>query len=337
MLKKGESVYIIAGGVTMIEKERMIHIFKTMNKIRKFEEKALQLFEQNKLRGSVHLCIGQEAIPATVCSLLRDVDYITSTHRGHGDCIAKGAELGRAMAELMGKATGYCKGRGGSMHIADFTKGNLGANAIVGGGLPIAVGGALAAKLKGTDQVAVAFFGDGASNIGTFHESLNLASVWKLPVIFVCVNNLYGISCHVSESTSVVDIGTSRAQGYNMPGYSIDGNDVITINDVMEKAIARAKAGEGPSLVECKTYRWFGHWTGDPQVYRTRQEVEDWKQKCPIKRFKEYLITNNILTNAECVEIEEDAFNQVEAATKFALESPEPDTSKVMEDVFCEN
>ena len=155
----------------MIEKERMIHIFKTMNKIRKFEEKALQLFEQNKLRGSVHLCIGQEAIPATVCSLLRDVDYITSTHRGHGDCIAKGAELGRAMAELMGKATGYCKGRGGSMHIADFTKGNLGANAIVGGGLPIAVGGALAAKLKGTDQVAVAFFGDGASNIGTFHES----------------------------------------------------------------------------------------------------------------------------------------------------------------------
>ncbi|KJS50547.1 thiamine pyrophosphate-dependent dehydrogenase E1 component subunit alpha [Desulfosporosinus sp. BICA1-9] len=321
----------------MLEKERMISIFKTMNNIRKFEEKAYQLFEQNKLRGSVHLCIGQEAIPATVCSLLRDEDYITSTHRGHGHCIAKGAELGKAMAELMGKATGYCKGRGGSMHIADLTKGNLGANAIVGGGLPIAVGGALAAKLKGTDQVAVSFFGEGASNEGTFHEAINLASVWKLPVIFICENNLYGISCHASESTSVVDIGTSRASGYNIPGYSADGNDVLTINDLVEKAIARAKAGEGPTLIELKTYRWLGHWTGDPQVYRSKEEVEEWKQKCPIKRFKEYLINNQVLTSAECDEIETDALNQVEAATKFALESPEPDPATVMEDVFCEN
>lgn len=321
----------------MIEEERMVSIFKTMNNIRKFEEKAYQLFEQNKLRGSVHLCIGQEAIPATVCSLLRDVDYITSTHRGHGDCIAKGAELGKTMAELMGKTTGYCKGRGGSMHIADLTKGNLGANAIVGGGLPIAVGGALAAKLKGTDQVAVAFFGDGASNIGTFHESLNLASVWKLPVIFVCENNQYGISCHVSESTSVVDIGISRAPGYDMPGYSADGNDVIAINEIVEKAIARAKAGEGPSLIEFKTYRWLGHWTGDPQVYRSKEEVKEWKKKCPIKRFKEYLIGNNIMTIAECEKIEQDAFDQVEAAAKFALESPEPDPENVMEDVYSES
>lgn len=321
----------------MIEKGRMVTIFKTMNNIRKFEEKAYQLFEENKLRGSVHLCVGQEAIPATVCSLLRDVDYITSTHRGHGDCIAKGADLGKAMAELMGKATGYCKGKGGSMHIADFTKGNLGANAIVGGGLPIAVGGALAAKLKGTDQVAVAFFGDGASNIGTFHESLNLASLWKLPVLFICENNLYGISCNVKESTSVADIGTSRAPGYNMPGYSADGNDVIIINDIVEKAIARAKAGEGPSLIEFKTYRWFGHWTGDPQVYRTKAEVEEWKNKCPIKRFREYLIQNGVLTDAECEQIKLDSIEQVEAAAKYALESPEPDPATVMEDVFCEN
>lgn len=320
----------------MLEKERSISIFKTMNNIRKFEEKALQLFEQNKLRGSVHLYIGQEAIASTVCSLLRDVDYITSTHRGHGHCIAKGAELGKAMAELMGKATGYCKGRGGSMHIADLTKGNLGANAIVGGGLPIAVGGALAARLKGTDQVAVAFFGDGASNIGSFHEAINLASVWKLPVIFVCENNQYGISCHVSESTSVTDIGASRASAYNIPGFSADGNDVITINDIVEKAVARAKAGEGPTLIEFKTYRWYGHWTGDPQVYRTKEEVDEWKKKCPIKRFKEYLINNKILTAEECDAIEQDAFSRVEEAARFALESPEPDTAAVMEDVFCE-
>ena len=321
----------------MMENERLVKIFKTMNRIRKFEEKALHMFEQNILRGSVHLCIGQEAIPATVCSLLRDEDYITSTHRGHGHCIAKGAELGKAMAELMGKATGYCKGKGGSMHIADLTKGNLGANAIVGGGLPIAVGGALAAQLNGTDQVAVAFFGDGASNIGTFHESLNLAAVWKLPVIFVCENNLYGISCHVSESTSVVDIGTSRAKAYDIPGFTIDGNDVMAINNTVEAAIARAKAGEGPTLIECKTYRWYGHWTGDPQVYRSRDEVEEWKLKCPIKRLREYLISQKILTEDACNEIEQDAFDEVEAAAKFALESPEPDPAKVLEDVYFED
>ena len=321
----------------MKKNERFIKIYTTMNRIRKFEEKALHLFEQDALRGSVHLCIGQEAIPSTVCSLLRDEDYITSTHRGHGHSIAKGAELGKAMAELMGKATGYCKGRGGSMHIADLTKGNLGANAIVGGGLPIAVGGALAAHLKGTDQVAVAFFGDGASNIGTFHESMNLAAVWKLPVIFVCENNQYGISCHVSDSTSVEDIGTSRAAAYGIPGFSIDGNDVLAINEAVEGAIARAKAGMGPTLIECKTYRWYGHWTGDPQVYRSREEVEAWKLKDPIKRFREYLNSQKILTEKECEKIEQDAFDEVEAAAKFSLESPEPDPAYVMDDVYFEN
>ena len=321
----------------MMENERLISIYKKMNEIRKFEEKALQLFEQNILRGSVHLCIGQEAIASTVCSLLRDEDYITSTHRGHGHCIAKGAELGKAMAELMGKATGYCKGKGGSMHIADLTKGNLGANAIVGGGIPIAVGGALAAQLKGTDQVAVSFFGDGASNQGTFHEGLNLASVWKLPVIFVCENNGYGISCPVSESTSVVNIGTDRAIAYNMPGYSVDGNDVFVIDEVMQKAIKRAKDGEGPTLIEFKTYRWYGHWTGDPQVYRTKEEVDEWKKKCPIQRLRDYLISNNVLSEKACEKIENEVFEMVEAAAKFAIDSPEPDTSTVMEDVFYEN
>jgi len=318
-----------------MDKNRALWIYATMNRIRKFEEKALSLFESNLLRGSVHLCIGQEAIAPTVCSHLRDTDYITSTHRGHGHCIAKGADLGKAMAELMGKATGYCKGKGGSMHIADLTKGNLGANAIVGAGIPIAAGGALAAKLRGTDQVAVSFFGDGASNQGVFHEGLNLASVWKLPVIFVCENNGFGISVPVRQSTSVKDIGV-RGTAYDMPGYVVDGNDVLAVDEAIEKAIARAKAGEGPSLIECKTYRWYGHWTGDPQIYRTREEVEEWKKKCPIKRFKEYILKNEFATENQLDALEQEAFELVEAAAKFAVESPEPDPATVMEDVYCE-
>jgi pyruvate dehydrogenase E1 component alpha subunit len=318
----------------MIEKERLIWIYETMNKIRKFEEKALNLFESNKLRGSVHLYIGEEAIATTVCSLLKDADYITSTHRGHGHCIAKGAELGKAMAELMGKATGYCKGRGGSMHIADFTKGNLGANAIVGGGIPVAVGGGLAAYMKGTGQVAVSFFGDGASNQGTFHEGINLAALWKLPVIFICENNGFGISVPLKESTSVENI-SDRAKGYGIPGYTVDGNDVFAIYDAVEKAVKRARAGEGPTLIECKTYRWLGHWTGDPQVYRTREEIEEWKKKCPIKRLREYILKNKLLTEEEINKIEQDTQAQVDEATEFALNSPEPDPATVLEDVFC--
>lgn len=318
-----------------MEKQRAQWIYKTMNEIRKFEEKALQLFENDSLRGSVHLCIGQEAIAATVCSHLRDNDYITSTHRGHGHCIAKGADLGKAMAELMGKATGYCKGKGGSMHIADLEKGNLGANAIVGGGIPIAVGGALSANMRGTDQVAVTFFGDGASNEGVFHESLNLASLWKLPVIFICENNGYGISVPVRQSTSVKDIGI-RGESYNMPGYSVDGNDVLAVDEVVQKAIATAKAGEGPTLIEFKTYRWQGHWTGDPQVYRTREEVESWKEKCPIKHFRKYLEEQKIFSAKELDAIEVQAHEDVETATQFALDSPEPDPARVMEDVFTD-
>jgi len=320
----------------MIEKERMVKIYKTMNDIRGFELKAYSFFEENKLRGSVHLYVGEEAVASTVCSLLRDEDYIASTHRGHGHCIAKGAELGKSMAELMGKSTGYCKGRSGSMHIADFIKGNLGANAIVGGGIPIAVGAALAAHLKGTDQIAVSFFGDGASNEGTCHEAMNLAGVWKLPVIFVCENNGYGISVPLRESTSVEDISI-RAAGYGMQGYTVDGNDVFAIDEAMQQSIKTAKEGGGPSLIECKTYRWFGHWTGDPQNYRTREEVEEWKKKCPIKRLREYMIANLILSENEIARIEKKSQEEVEAAAKFALESPEPDPATVLDDVFFEN
>jgi len=318
----------------VISKEKKRWIYQTMNQIRWFELKAQSLFEQNKLRGSVHLYAGEEAVAAGVCALLRDEDYITSTHRGHGHCIAKGARLDFAMAELMGKATGYCKGRSGSMHIADFTKGNLGANAIVGGGIPIATGAALAAKLKGTDQVAVSFFGDGASNEGTFHESLNMAAVWKLPIVFVCENNGFGISVPVSQSTSVENISV-RSVGYNMPGITVDGNDVYAVYEAAEAAISRAKAGDGPTLIECKTYRHLGHWTGDPQVYRSKSEVDDWKEnKDPIKKFREKLIEEGTFTADELDAIEHAAIKEADEAAEFAIQSPEPDPAHVMDDVF---
>ena len=316
-----------------ISKERQLWIYRVMNEIRYFEDKAYEFFLENKLRGSVHLYTGEEAVAATVCSLLGDEDYITSTHRGHGHGIAKSGDLKAAMAELMGKETGFCKGRGGSMHIADLKKGNLGANAIVGGGIPIATGGALAQDYLGKKNVTVAFFGDGASNQGTFHESLNLASVWKLPAIFICENNGFGISVPVRQSTSVKDVSV-RAKGYDMPGITVDGNDVYAINEAIEKAIKHAKAGKGPTLIEAKTYRWRGHWTGDPEVYRTKDDVKEWMEKCPIKRMKAKMIEDKIATEKELNAIEEKAKADVEEAAQFALDSPEPDPKTVMDNVY---
>lgn len=318
----------------MISREKQEWIYKTMNQIRYFELKAQSLFEQNMLRGSVHLYAGQEAVAAGVIAHLTDDDYITSTHRGHGHCIGKGATLDRSMAELMGKATGYCKGRSGSMHIADFEKGNLGANAIVGGGIPIATGAALASKLRGDDRVSVSFFGDGASNEGTFHESLNFASIWDLPVIFVCENNGFGISVPVEQSTSVEDISV-RAKAYNIPGVTVDGNDVYAVYEAAEEAINRAKAGQGPTLIECKTYRHLGHWTGDPQVYRTREDVEWWMEnKDPIKLMREKILDNKVMTSEELDAIEEEAKLEADHAAEYAINSPEPDPAHVMDDVF---
>ena len=262
----------------MIERERAEFIYRTMNRIRQFELCANRLFEENKLRGSVHVCLGEEATPATVCSHLTDQDYIGSTHRGHGHCIAKGATLKNSMAELMGRETGYCRGRGGSMHISDITKGNLGANAIVGGSIPISAGAALACKYQNNGHVAVSFFGDGATNEGTFHETLNMASLWKLPVIFVCENNGYGISTPMWQSVSVGRI-SERAKAYGIPGVTVDGDDVEAIDEAFAEALERAKAGEGPTLLECVTHRWFGHWLGDPQVYRTAEEINSWKSE----------------------------------------------------------
>lgn len=317
------------------DKQLLLNIYTVMNQIRRFEDAAFKLFQENKLRGSVHLYTGEEAIAASCIALLRESDYITSTHRGHGHGIAKSGDLKKAMAELMGKETGFCKGRGGSMHIADLSKGNLGANAIVGGGLPIAVGGALAHKMKGTDGVCATFFGDGASNQGTFHESLNLASVWKLPVIFICENNGFGISVPVAQSTSVKDIGV-RAVSYDMPGHTVDGNDVIALLDVFGAAIQRARAGDGPTLVECKTYRWRGHWTGDPEVYRTREDVAAWMERDPIKRLREYLLQSKLAEAGELDAIDKKTQREVDEAVEFAVNSPEPDPATVLENVFCE-
>jgi pyruvate dehydrogenase E1 component alpha subunit len=316
-------------------KELLLDIYLVMKQIRLFEETSFRFFQENKLRGSVHLCIGQEAISASVIGLLNDGDYITSTHRGHGHGIAKSRDLKSAFSELMGKDTGFCHGRGGSMHICDLAKGNLGANAIVGGGIPIAVGGALAQKMRKTDHITVSFFGDGASNQGTFHESLNLASVWKLPVVFVCENNQFAISVPVSQSTSVKDIA-DRAVGYAMLGKVVDGNDVIAILDAFSECKERAKRGEGPSLIEAKTYRWKGHWTGDPEVYRTKEEVAAWMEKCPIKRFRKYLLDNSIATEDELSAVDKQAQEEVDEAAQFALNAPEPDPAHVMDGMYVE-
>ncbi|MDR1970940.1 MAG: thiamine pyrophosphate-dependent dehydrogenase E1 component subunit alpha [Treponema sp.] len=316
-------------------RELLLDIYQIMKQIRLFEETAFRFFQENKLRGSVHLCIGQEAICSSIIALLNEDDYITSTHRGHGHGIAKSRDLKSAFSELMGKETGFCRGRGGSMHICDLARGNLGANAIVGGGLPIAVGGALAQKMRKTNRVTVSFFGDGASNQGTFHESLNLASVWKLPCIFVCENNGFGISVPVSQSTSVKDIA-DRAASYAMPGYVVDGNDVIAVLEIFSKCLDRARKGEGPSLIEAKTYRWKGHWTGDPEVYRTREEVAAWMEKCPIKRLRAYLLDNKLAGENELNAIDDRAREEVAEAAQFALDAPEPDPARVMEGMYVE-
>ena len=314
--------------------EKMIEMLATMVKIREFETKVQEFFAAGKIPGFVHLYIGEEAVATGTCAALTDKDYITSTHRGHGHLIAKGGDLKRMMAELFGRKTGYCKGKGGSMHIADVELGILGANGIVGGGGPIANGAALAAKYKGLDTVAACFFGDGASNQGTTQEALNLASAWQLPVIFVNENNGYGISCPTCKSMAVTDIA-DRAAAYDIPGVVVDGNDVLAVFEAVSEAVKRARAGEGPSLVECKTYRWRGHFEGDVCVYRDDSELEDWKKKDPIKRFQEKLLAEGILTQEQLDQLRQKIGKDLEEAIKFAEESPLPDPSEVYEDVYA--
>lgn len=327
-------------GKNMLTNESLLSIYETMVRIRKFEQKATELFQKGLITGSMHLYIGEEAIAATACSLLRRDDFITSTHRGHGHCIAKGGKTDRMMAELLGKSTGYCKGKGGSMHIADFETGNLGANGMVGGGFTIAVGSGITSKImKKNDSVTVCFFGEGASNEGTFHESLNLAAVWKLPVVFVCENNLYQVFTSAAESCSVEDISV-RAAAYGIPGITVDGNDVFALEPVLASAIGRARKGDGPSLIEAKTYRWEGHYTGDGYAsggYRTQEEINLWKGKDPIRRMKEHLREKAIASDAEIEKIDRAIERELEDAAAYAMGSPEPDAEELTRDVFYEN
>ena len=317
-----------------LPKENLIIMYRKMLEIRFFEEKVFELYGQNLVPGTIHLYAGEEAVAVGVCSVLNKGDYITSTHRGHGHCIAKGADLKRTMAEILGKETGYCKGKGGSMHIADFSIGMLGATAVVGAGLPIAVGAALSAKLRKTDQVVACFFGEGASNQGTFHESINMASAWKLPVIFVCENNLYAMGTRQSRIMNIENI-SDRAPSYGIPGVSVDGNDVLAVYEAAQVATERARRGEGPTLIECKTYRHKGHSRVDPAKYRPREEVEEWLRKDPIKRLRSKLIQTNISTEAELQEIEKKVSNAIEDAVKFAVESPYPAPEEALEDVYA--
>ena len=319
-----------------LDQNLLLKMYQGMVTIRSFEEKAIELFEHNFIRGNIHSCIGQEAVSAGVCSALRRDDYMVNTHRGHGNCIAKGADLRLMMAELLGKSTGYCKGKGGSMHIADFEGGNLGANGIVGGGIPIAVGAGISIQNRGTDQVVACFFGDGATNQGTFHESLNLAALWKLPVIFVCENNQYALSTPIREAISISRI-SERAAAYGIAGMSIDGNDIVEVFLKTEEAVQRARGGEGPTLLDCVTYRFFGHFTGDPGrgiTYRSKEEMDQWLNRCPIKQFKERLIQEKIMTEETGKAIEVNVKASIEEAVQFAKESPSPSPEEAIQDLF---
>ncbi len=316
-----------------IGKDTLLSLYRTMIKIRVFESRVSELFAQGKLPGFIHLYIGEEAVATGVCAHLSDGDYITSTHRGHGHLIAKGGDLKLMMAELYGKRTGYCKGKGGSMHIADVDLGILGANGIVGGGPPIATGAGFAIKYRGDDNVVVCFFGDGASNQGTTHEGMNMASIWKLPVVFVCENNFYGISLSQAEHQSIADIA-DRAAGYDIPGVVVDGNDVMAVYEATAEAVKRARAGHGPSLIECKTYRHRGHFEGDPTVYRSKEELEAWMKKDPIPRLEASLKRVGVLDDAQIAAIRKEMADQVDESVVFAEDSPWPEPSELLEDIY---
>jgi len=315
-------------------KEFMEKLYETMATIRIFETKVEEKFLAGEIPGFVHLYIGEEAIAAGVMANLTREDYIQSTHRGHGHTIAKGADLKRMMAEIFGKREGCCKGKGGSMHIADFSVGMLGANGVVGGGFTLATGAAWAAKMQGKDSVAVVFFGDGASNRGTFHEAANMASVWKIPVLFVCENNQYASTTPYRTTTSVDDIA-DRAAGYGMPGVVVDGNDVFAVYEAAKPLVERARKGEGPALLECKTYRVKGHFVGDPEKYRTKEEVQAvCKSNDPLDRFECAVTGHKLLSKDDLETIKAKAQKAVEEAVEFARSAPEPEPSELFADVY---
>ncbi|SBV95955.1 Acetoin:2,6-dichlorophenolindophenol oxidoreductase subunit alpha [uncultured delta proteobacterium] len=303
--------------------------YTVMYRARRFEEEVFEFYKRGLMPGLAHLYLGEEAIAAGACGALNDSDYIGSTHRGHGHLVARGADLGRMMAEILGKAAGYSKGKGGSMHIMAMDKGILGANGIVGGGIPIALGAAYSSKMQQNGKVTISFFGDSASNEGTFHESLNMAAAWDLPIVFIIENNLYGISVDIRRVTKEHQL-SKRAVGYGIPGVTIDGNDVFTVYEETQKAVDRARKGQGPTLIECLTYRWQGHHVGDPGVYRADKEVADWRSKEPIGKLE----ARKLLSQKEIDDIRAKVDVEIAAACKFAEDSPYPDIAEAYTDVF---
>lgn len=318
-----------------IEKERLKEMYLTMRRIRVFETEANRLYAETKIPGFGHLYAGEEAIATAVCACLRKDDYITSTHRGHGHLIAKGGNINRMMAELFAREDGYCKGKGGSMHIASIDLGILGANGIVGAGQCISVGAGLTIQVRKTDQVCICFFGDASTNQGTFHESLNLASVWHLPVVFVCENNFYGISVPQSRHQNIKKI-SDRAVSYGIPGVTVDGNDVFAVYDATQEAVARARAGGGPTLVECRTYRHFGHFNGDPDNYRPAEEIAEWKKKDPIPRLAKYLVQNGLATEEEIRGLDEQVDREIADAIVYAEAQPFAAVENTVVDVYTD-
>ena len=317
-------------------KEQLMSFYETMIRIRRFEEETFEFYKKGLMAGLAHLYLGEEAIATGVCAALNEEDYIGSTHRGHGHLVARGADTDRMMAEILGKKTGYSNGKGGSMHIMAMDKGILGANGIVGGEIPIATGAAYSAKYRGTDQVAVSFMGDSATNEGTFHESINMAAAWDLPCIYVIENNLYGISVDIRDVTNTPDLAV-RAQAYNIPGVVVDGMDVVAVYEAAKKAVERARKGEGPTLIECKTYRWQGHHVGDPATYRKRRsetEKEDWMKKDPIPALKEAVLKAGIASEEDFDKLDRLVEDEIQAAVQFAVESEYPPAEDAYTDVF---
>jgi pyruvate dehydrogenase E1 component alpha subunit len=308
-------------------------MYTQMNHIRAFEEKVAYFFSRGMIHGTTHLYIGEEATAVGAIAPLSDKDLIASTHRGHGHTIAKGIDLNRMMAELLGRSNGYCKGKGGSMHIADLTRGNLGANGIVGGGIPIAVGAALTLKMRKQDQVVISFFGDGAINEGSFHESVNLASVWDLPVLFICENNQYGMSMSRHKSINLDDI-SERAKAYGIPGRSIDGQNVFEVYDAVVESLAHVRE-HGPVLLVSETYRYMGHSKSDANRYRTKDEINDWKQRDPIAILRAEILKRKALDEAQLAAIEKETREDIEAAVRFAESADEPDLADIVNDVYA--
>ena len=319
-----------------LSKEQLLKMYKQVQEIRQFDDKVKQLVSKGKVPGMTHFSVGEEASSVGAMAALNHDDIITSNHRGHGQAIAKGIDLNAMMAEILGKYTGICKGKGGSMHIADVESGNLGANGIVGGGHGLAVGAALTQQMKKTGKIVVCFFGDGATNEGSFHEAMNMASIWKLPVIFYCLNNGYGISANIHKMVNVEHL-YERAAAYGMPfKYIEDGNDAVSVYNTFKEAVDYVREGNGPIFVESITYRWYGHSSSDPGKYRTREEVEEWKKKDPILKLADYIVGNKIATEEELKNIELEVKNMVDAAVKFAEESPLPPLETAFEDIYAD-